>query len=85
MYYILLAPEIDRTAVLGKLRDSGIYAVFHYVPLHSAPGGLRYGRVHGNMTNTDNQSSQLIRLPMWCGITQEQQERVVETLRKAIN
>ena len=85
MYYILLSPGIDRTAVLGKLRDSGINAVFHYVPLHSAPGGLRYGRVHGNMTNTDNQSSQLIRLPIWCGITEDQQERVVEVLFKSLN
>ena len=85
MYYILLSPGIDRTAVLGKLRDSGINAVFHYVPLHSAQGGLRYGRVHGNMTNTDNQSSQLIRLPIWCGITKDQQERVVEVLFKSLN
>ena len=85
MYYILLSPGIDRTAVLGKLRDSGINAVFHYVPLHSAPGGLRYGRVHGNMTNTDNQSSQLIRLPIWYGITKDQQERVVDVLFKALN
>jgi len=85
MYYILLSPGIDRTAVLGKLRDSGIHAVFHYVPLHSAPGGLRYGRVHGNMTNTDNQSSQLIRLPIWYGITKDQQERVVDVLFKALN
>ncbi len=85
MYYILLSPEIDRNAVLEKLRDSGISAVFHYVPLHSAPGGLRYGRVHGNMTNTDNQSSQLIRLPMWYGVTKDQQERVVDVLFKALN
>lgn len=85
MYYVLLAPEIDRTSVLDKLKESGINAVFHYVPLHSAPGGLRYGRVHGKMTNTNHQSSQLIRLPMWCGITKEQQERVVATLRKALN
>ena len=85
MYYILLSPGIDRTAVLGKLRDSGIHAVFHHVPLHSAPGGLRYGRVHGNMTNTDNQSSQLIRLPIWYGITKDQQERVVDVLFKALN
>ena len=85
MYYILLSPGIDLTAVLGKLRDSGIHAVFHYVPLHSAPGGLRYGRVHGNMTNTDNQSSQLIRLPIWYGITKDQQERVVDVLFKALN
>jgi dTDP-4-amino-4,6-dideoxygalactose transaminase len=85
MYYILLASEIDRASVLDQLKSSGINAVFHYVPLHSAPGGLRYGRVHGNMTNTNHQSSQLIRLPIWCGITSGQQERVVEMLYKALN
>lgn len=85
MYYILLSSGMDRTSVLDKLRDGGINAVFHYVPLHSAPGGLRYGRAHGNMANTDSLSSQLIRLPIWCGITKEQQERVVSTLVKALN
>jgi dTDP-4-amino-4,6-dideoxygalactose transaminase len=85
MYYVLLSPGIDRNVVLEKLRDENINAVFHYVPLHSAPGGLRYGRVHGNMTNTDNQSSQLIRLPIWYGITKDQQERVVDVLFKALN
>lgn len=84
MYYILLSSGIDRTSVLAKLRDEDINAVFHYVPLHSAPGGLRYGRVHGSMANTDNKSSQLIRLPIWHGISKEQQERVVDVLLKAL-
>ncbi len=85
MYYILLSPEIDRADVLKKLKDSGINAFFHYVPLHSAPGGLRYGRVHGNMINTITTSNQIIRLPMWYGITKEQQERVVDVLYKALS
>jgi len=85
MYYILLSPKIDRTSILEKLKNNGINAVFHYVPLHSSPGGLRYGRAHGNMMNTDIQSSQLIRLPIWYGITKEQQERVVDILCQALN
>lgn len=85
MYYILLAEGIDRDRVLSALKDSGINAVFHYVPLHSAPAGLRYGRVSGEMAHTNNQSKQLIRLPMWCGISREQQERVVTTLQKALS
>jgi dTDP-4-amino-4,6-dideoxygalactose transaminase len=85
MYYILLAAGIDRNLILEKLRVKGIYAVFHYVPLHSSPGGMRYARINGSMINTDNQSSQLIRLPMWCGITKEQQERVVDALHEALS
>jgi dTDP-4-amino-4,6-dideoxygalactose transaminase len=85
MYYILLSPKIDRTSILEKLKNNGINAVFHYVPLHSSPGGLKYGRAHGNMMNTDIQSSQLIRLPIWYGITKEQQERVVDILCQALN
>jgi len=85
MYYILLAAGIDRNLILEKLRVKDIYAVFHYVPLHSSPGGMRYARINGSMINTDNQSSQLIRLPMWCGITKEQQERVVDALHEALS
>jgi len=85
MYYVLLASEIDRNSVLEKLKASEIYAVFHYVPLHSSPAGMRYGRVSGFMTNTDDLSSHLIRLPLWCGITKEQQEKVISTLINALN
>lgn len=84
MYYVLLSPEIDRQAVLSSLKENEISSVFHYVPLHSSPAGLRYGRVHGAMEFTDLQSSRLVRLPLWVGITSDQQDRVVETLRLAI-
>lgn len=84
MYYVLLSPEIDRTSVLSALKDADISSVFHYVPLHSSPAGQRYGRVHGSMQFTDTQSSRLIRLPLWVGMTPEQQDRVVDTLRQAM-
>lgn len=80
MYYVLLAPEICRQAVLSELKRHDIYSVFHYVPLHSSPGGLRYGRVHGAMDVTNRQSERLIRLPLWVGLTEAQQERVVNVL-----
>jgi dTDP-4-amino-4,6-dideoxygalactose transaminase len=85
MYYIVLSHGIDRSSVLEKLNNSGVNAIFHYVPLHSSPGGLRYGRVHGDMINTVHNSNQLIRLPIWYGITKEQQERVVDELYRALN
>lgn len=76
MYYILLPEHQDRQVVLDGLKAQQINAVFHYVPLHSSPAGLQLGRVHGEMTMTDSMSARLIRLPLWIGISQAQQERV---------
>jgi dTDP-4-amino-4,6-dideoxygalactose transaminase len=80
LYYILLAPEIDRQAVLDELKRQGIGAVFHYVPLHSSPAGIRFGRSHGNLSLTTSLSQRLIRLPMWLGLMEAQQQRVVDAL-----
>ncbi|MCJ8204755.1 dTDP-4-amino-4,6-dideoxygalactose transaminase [Pseudomonas sp. RGM2987] len=84
MYYVILAPGVDRQAILEELKRHAIYAVFHYVPLHSSPGGLRYGRVHGPMEVTDDYSERLLRLPMWLGLTGDQQEQVVGVLGDAL-
>lgn len=80
MYYVLLAPDIDRQVVLNKFKSQEISSVFHYVPLHSSPAGQRYGRPHGDLEVTNYQSERLVRLPLWVGITEEQQLRVVEIL-----
>jgi dTDP-4-amino-4,6-dideoxygalactose transaminase len=80
LYYILLAPEIDRRAVLDELKRNGIGAVFHYVPLHSSPAGVRFGRAHGKLQLTTSLSQRLIRLPMWPGLSEVQQQRVVDVL-----
>lgn len=85
MYYVLLAPGIDRQAVLSELKSNDIYAVFHYVPLHSSPAGERYGRVAGSMHVTNNISGCLIRLPLWVGLTIEQQGRVIEVLSRVVD
>ena len=84
MYYVLLAPEIDRQAVLEALRRKQIYAVFHYVPLHSSPAGRKFGRAHGDLPVTDLQSEQLIRLPLWIGLSESAQGEVVDALRLAV-
>ena len=84
MYYVLLAEGIDRHAVLENFRAKGIASVFHYVPLHSSPAGQRYGRAHGNLEVTDLQSERLVRLPMYVGLTEKQQDSVVETLRTSV-
>lgn len=65
MYYILLGSLENRTNYIAKLKEMGIHAVFHYVPLHNSPAGYRYGRVSGAMINTEKLSEQLVRLPLW--------------------
>lgn len=84
MYYVLLAPEIDRQFVLNELKRNEIYSVFHYVPLHSSPAGQRYGRMHGSLEVTILQSERLIRLPLWVGLCPESQKRVVERLASSL-
>lgn len=84
MYYVLLSPEFDRHAVLAELKHNDIGSVIHYVPLHSSPAGQRYGRAHGDLTVTDSASERLIRLPLWMGLTEAQQDKVVEVLNRAL-
>lgn len=84
MYYILLHPDINRQAVIENLKDHSISAVFHYVPLHSSPGGMKYGRAHGSMHVTNDVSSRIMRLPLWVNISNEQQDRVVDALSALI-
>lgn len=80
MYYILVPEKTDRQRVLEYLKRNDIGAVFHYVPLHSSPAGMRYGRAHGAMTHTDSLSRRLIRLPLWKSISTDQMDHVVNTL-----
>ena len=66
--------------MLDELKQNGIDAVFHYVPLHSSPAGLRFGRAHGDLSLTTSLSQRLIRLPMWIGLSEAQQQRVCDVL-----
>lgn len=83
MYYVLLNPETDRQAVLSRLKQNEIYAVFHYVPLHSSPAGRRYGRANDSLSVTNRQSERLIRLPLWVGLSEVQQDKIIECLLEA--
>jgi len=80
MYYILLPPWVDRQTVLAEMKRCGVSAIFHYVPLHRSPAGLRYCRVSGELPVTDSVSKRIVRLPLWMGISHAQQMRVVEVL-----
>lgn len=84
MYYLLLPDLAKRTAFISGLREQDIHTVFHYVPLHSAPAGLQYGRAQGELAVTQNISDRLVRLPLWIGVEQEQEEiidRVIAQVR----
>jgi dTDP-4-amino-4,6-dideoxygalactose transaminase len=65
MYYVLLRDLETRTRFIAMLREAGVNPVFHYVPLHSAPAGRRYGRASGELAITDRVSDSLVRLPLW--------------------
>lgn len=84
MYYVLLAPGTDRQKVLAELKRNQIFSVFHYVPLHSSPAGMQYGRLHGSLDVTNRQSERLVRLPLWAGLKEFEQEFIVKTLAKVI-
>ncbi len=83
MYYLILTDRADRARFIGRLKSIGIHCVFHYVPLHSSPAGLRYSRAHGAMTVTDDLSDRLVRLPLWIGL-EEHQDSVIEEVLKAL-
>ena len=78
MYYLLLPSLEARTAFIAGLRAEGIGAVFHYIPLHSAPEGTRCGRSSGDLPVTDSTSERLVRLPLWVGLDPHL-DRVIET------
>ncbi|MBN9007092.1 MAG: dTDP-4-amino-4,6-dideoxygalactose transaminase [Rhizobiales bacterium] len=84
IYYVLLASTVNRQPVLDRLKVDGIGAVFHYVPLHSSPAGKRLGRSNGNLRRTTSLSQQLVRLPMWIGLGEVQQQMVVDRLAAAL-
>lgn len=83
MYYLLLRDHSTRDSVLEALREEGLMATFHYVPLHSAPGAERYLVRRTSCPVTDDVSDRLIRLPFFNGLTDQEIERVVEALVRA--
>ena len=77
MYYLKLRDLADRTAFIQYLKDRGIIAVFHYIPLHSAPAGEKFGRFAGEDRYTTSESDRLVRLPLYYGLSEEDQSLVI--------
>ncbi len=82
MFYLLCKDLKERTALISYLKEQGIYAVFHYVPLHSAPAGVKFGRFHGEDVHTTALSDRLVRLPMYYGMRSEDRDSVICTVRE---
>ena len=80
VFYILVDDAKTRDELLTNLRGSGIGAVFHYVPLHTSPMGQSYGYSEGDLPVTEDLHERLIRLPLYCEMAAEDQERIVEQI-----
>lgn len=80
MYYIVLSSLEERTALIAHLKEKGVSAVFHYIPLHSAAAGIKFGRFHGEDRYTTDRSERLLRLPLFYGMTKEQGDQVIEAV-----
>lgn len=82
MYYIKAQNLEERTKLIDFLKSKGILAVFHYVPLHSAPAGRKYGRFNGEDRYTTKESERLVRLPLYYGLTEEDCSLVCEAIHE---
>ena len=81
MFYIKTKDIEERTAFIDYMKGKGIWSVFHYIPLHSAPAGLKYGRFHGEDVYTTKESERLVRLPMYYKLTQGEVDYICDQVK----
>ncbi len=80
MFYLKLKDLKERTEFISYLKENGVQSTFHYIPLHSAPAGLRFGRFDGEDTYTTKESERLTRLPLYYQLSDEDKGKVIETV-----
>lgn len=85
MFYIKFKNLEDRTAFISAMKERGVACVFHYVPLHSSPAGLKYGRFDGDDEFTTKESDRLVRLPMYYNISQEDKTVIIDSVCDYLN
>lgn len=83
MYYLLLSSLEARMAFIASLKEAGIQSVFHYIPLHDSPAGLKVSRAHGDLPVTRDLSERLVRMPLWIGL-EDVFEQVVAAADRAL-
>ena len=81
MFYMKAKDLEERTRLIAHLKEQGVLAVFHYIPLHSAPAGKKYGRFHGQDVYTTSESERLVRLPLYYGLKEKDQETVIQAVK----
>lgn len=82
MFYLKCKDLEERTALIKFLGENDILAVFHYVPLHSAPAGKMYGRFNGEDVYTTKESERLVRLPLYYGLKKEETEYIIDKVKE---
>lgn len=82
MFYIKAKDIEERTELEKYLKENGVWAVFHYIPLHSAPAGLRFARFHGEDVYTTKESERLLRLPLYYGLKEEEVAYICEKVKE---
>lgn len=82
MFYIKAKDLEERTALISFLKEKDILSVFHYIPLHSAPAGRKFGRFSGEDEYTTKESERLARLPMYYGLKPEQVDYICEQVKE---
>lgn len=82
MFYLKCKNLEERTKLILHLKEHSIMAVFHYIPLHSAPAGLKFGRFYGEDIYTTKESEKLLRLPMYFSLSKSEQEFIIEAVYK---
>ena len=81
MYWMKCKDLQERTAFINYLKEKAISAVFHYIPLHSAPAGYKFGRFAGEDVYTTRESERLVRLPMYYGMTEDEVDEVIKEVK----
>jgi len=82
LFYIIIRSTEERTRLIQHLRGKGILAVFHYVPLHSSPAGMKYGRPAGDLSVTEDISGRLLRLPLYYEMRDEDVDTVIDAVKE---
>jgi dTDP-4-amino-4,6-dideoxygalactose transaminase len=82
IYYLIMPSADARGKLISSLKEQGIMAVFHYVPLHSSPAGRKFGRATETLPVTEDLSARLVRLPLWVGM-EGQIDRVIDVIRSS--
>lgn len=83
LYYLLMPDLAHQQGLIAHLKERGVQATFHYVPLHNAPAGARYGRVApGGCPVTEDVSVRLVRLPLFAGMTQAELDRIIDAVQE---